>query len=154
MPDSAQLRFKRVLLKVSGEALMGKGSYGIDPVTANRIANEIKTVTDLGAEVCLVIGGGNIFRGISGAAAGLERHRRLHGHAGDRDERAGHAERAGGYRRADPGAVGNPDVDHLRALHPPPGVRHMEKGRWSSSRPEPAIPSSPPIPPPPCARPK
>ncbi len=73
MPDSAQLRFKRVLLKVSGEALMGKGSYGIDPVTANRIANEIKAVTDLGAEVCLVIGGGNIFRGISGAAAGLER---------------------------------------------------------------------------------
>ncbi len=73
MPDSAQLRFKRVLLKVSGEALMGDGSYGIDPATANRIANEIKSVTDLGAEVCLVIGGGNIFRGISGAAAGLER---------------------------------------------------------------------------------
>lgn len=73
MPDSAQLRFKRVLLKVSGEALMGDGAYGIDPATANRIANEIKSVTDLGAEVCLVIGGGNIFRGISGAAAGLER---------------------------------------------------------------------------------
>jgi uridylate kinase len=73
MPDSAQLRFKRVLLKVSGEALMGEGAYGVDPVTANRIANEIKSVTDLGAEVCLVIGGGNIFRGISGAAAGLER---------------------------------------------------------------------------------
>lgn len=52
---------------------MGDGAYGIDPVTANRIANEIKSVTDLGAEVCLVIGGGNIFRGISGAAAGLER---------------------------------------------------------------------------------
>jgi len=74
MPDdSAQLRFKRVLLKVSGEALMGDGAYGIDPVTANRIAHEIKSVTDLGTEVCLVIGGGNIFRGISGAAAGLER---------------------------------------------------------------------------------
>ena len=52
---------------------MGEGAYGVDPVTANRIANEIKSVTDLGAEVCLVIGGGNIFRGISGAAAGLER---------------------------------------------------------------------------------
>ena len=74
MPDdSAQLRFKRVLLKVSGEALMGDGAYGIDPVTANRIAHEIKSVTDLGTEVCLVIGGGNIFRGVSGAAAGLER---------------------------------------------------------------------------------
>lgn len=73
MPDNARLRFKRVLLKVSGEALMGEGSFGIDPETANRIANEIKSVTDLGAQVCLVIGGGNIFRGISGAAAGLER---------------------------------------------------------------------------------
>lgn len=73
MPDSAQTRFKRVLLKVSGEALMGEGAYGIDPTTANRIAHEIKSVTDLGAQVCLVIGGGNIFRGISGAAAGLER---------------------------------------------------------------------------------
>ena len=73
MPDKAQLRFKRVLLKVSGEALMGEGAFGIDPETANRIANEIKSVTDLGAQVCLVIGGGNIFRGISGAAAGLER---------------------------------------------------------------------------------
>ena len=52
---------------------MGEGAYGIDPSTANRIANEIKSVTDLGAEVCLVIGGGNIFRGMSGAAAGLER---------------------------------------------------------------------------------
>ena len=73
MPDNTQLRFKRVLLKVSGEALMGAGSFGIDPETADRIANEIKSVTDLGAQVCLVIGGGNIFRGISGAAAGLER---------------------------------------------------------------------------------
>lgn len=73
MPDNTELRFKRVLLKVSGEALMGDGSFGIDPGTANRIANEIKSVTDLGAQVCLVIGGGNIFRGISGAAAGLER---------------------------------------------------------------------------------
>jgi len=73
MPDNAQLRFKRVLLEVSGEALMGEGAFGIDPETANRIANEIKSVTDLGAQVCLVIGGGNIFRGISGAAAGLER---------------------------------------------------------------------------------
>jgi len=52
---------------------MGEGAFGIDPETANRIASEIKSVTDLGAQVCLVIGGGNIFRGISGAAAGLER---------------------------------------------------------------------------------
>ncbi len=73
MTESDRLRFKRVLLKVSGEALMGDRQYGIDPGTVDRIANEIKSVTDIGGEVCLVIGGGNIFRGISGAAAGLER---------------------------------------------------------------------------------
>ena len=73
MADGDQLRFKRVLLKVSGEALMGDNRFGIDPGTVDRIANEIKAVTDLEGEVCLVIGGGNIFRGISGAAAGLER---------------------------------------------------------------------------------
>ena len=73
MAESDQLRFKRVLLKVSGEALMGDRQYGIDPGTVDRISNEIKSVTDLGGEVCLVIGGGNVFRGISGAAAGLER---------------------------------------------------------------------------------
>ncbi|MEE2662453.1 MAG: UMP kinase [Pseudomonadota bacterium] len=67
------LRFKRVLLKVSGEALMGKDDFGIDPQTVHRIANEIKEVAEIGGEVCLVIGGGNIFRGMSGAAAGLER---------------------------------------------------------------------------------
>ncbi|MEC7488434.1 MAG: UMP kinase [Pseudomonadota bacterium] len=67
------LRYKRVLLKVSGEALVGENEFGIDPATVDRIAHEIKSVIDIGAEVCLVIGGGNIFRGISGAAAGLER---------------------------------------------------------------------------------
>lgn len=73
MGESGQAHFKRVLLKVSGEALMGENSFGIDPDTVDRIANEIKSVTELGTEVCLVIGGGNIFRGISGAAQGLER---------------------------------------------------------------------------------
>ena len=73
MSDPVQLRCKRVLLKVSGEALMGDNAFGIDPKTVERISNEIKTVTELGAQVCLVIGGGNIFRGISGEAAGLER---------------------------------------------------------------------------------
>lgn len=73
MVDGDQIRFKRVLLKVSGEALMGDNQFGIDPGTVDRVAHEIKAVIDLGGEVCLVIGGGNIFRGISGAAAGLER---------------------------------------------------------------------------------
>ncbi|NWG47244.1 MAG: UMP kinase [Alphaproteobacteria bacterium] len=64
---------RRVLLKVSGEALMGRESYGIDIETVDRIAREIRAVTDIGIEVCLVIGGGNIFRGLSGAASGMER---------------------------------------------------------------------------------
>src|ERR1700744_2376638 len=64
--------YKRVLLKVSGEALMGDREYGLDSETVERVAREVKTVVELGIEVCLVIGGGNIFRGISGAAQGLE----------------------------------------------------------------------------------
>jgi uridylate kinase len=74
MAESGQgPKFKRVLLKVSGEALMGEQSFGIDPGMLAKVASEIKAVTDLGVQVCLVIGGGNIFRGISGAAQGLER---------------------------------------------------------------------------------
>lgn len=69
----AKARFKRVLLKVSGEALMGEGDYGIEPATVNRIAKDIKDVVDLDIEVCLVIGGGNIFRGVSGASVGMDR---------------------------------------------------------------------------------
>lgn len=66
-------RFKRVLLKISGEALMGEGSYGIEPETVDRIARDIKNVIDLGVQVCLVVGGGNIFRGIKGEAMGIDR---------------------------------------------------------------------------------
>jgi len=65
--------YKRVLLKVSGEALMGDREYGLDPETVDRVATEVQAVVALGIEVCLVIGGGNIFRGISGAAQGMER---------------------------------------------------------------------------------
>ena len=65
--------YKRVLLKISGESLMGNLSYGIDPEMVARVAGEVKSVTDQGVQVSLVIGGGNIFRGISGAAAGMER---------------------------------------------------------------------------------
>lgn len=65
--------YKRVLLKLSGEALMGDGEYGLDPVTVNRVAEEIKSVVKMGVQVCAVIGGGNIFRGVSGAASGMDR---------------------------------------------------------------------------------
>ena len=66
-------KFRRVLLKISGEALMGDGQYGIDVGTVDRIATEISQARQSGVEICLVIGGGNIFRGLSGAAGGMDR---------------------------------------------------------------------------------
>ncbi|WP_375595962.1 UMP kinase [Algihabitans albus] len=65
--------YKRVLLKVSGEALMGQRDYGLEPETVDRLAEEIEAVHGMGVELCLVIGGGNIFRGVSGAARGMDR---------------------------------------------------------------------------------
>lgn len=65
--------YKRVLIKLSGEALMGDRQYGIDPTTIDRIAREIVQVHEMGVEIALVIGGGNIFRGVSGAAYGMDR---------------------------------------------------------------------------------
>ena len=65
--------FKRVLLKLSGEALMGDLEYGADPARITAIAEQVKTVTDRGVEMAIVVGGGNIYRGLSGAAAGMDR---------------------------------------------------------------------------------
>ncbi len=65
--------YDRVMLKISGEALMGDQGYGLHPPTIARIADEIESVQQMGVEVCLVIGGGNIFRGLQGAAQGMER---------------------------------------------------------------------------------
>src|SRR6202046_1614528 len=70
---SPDLKYRRVLLKISGEGLMGERDYGLDPAVVARIAEEIKAVHALGVEVCVVIGGGNIFRGVSAAAVGMER---------------------------------------------------------------------------------
>jgi uridylate kinase len=70
---SDQPAYKRVLLKVSGEALMGTREYGLDTATCKRIAEDVRGVVELGVQVCLVIGGGNIFRGIAGAASGMDR---------------------------------------------------------------------------------
>lgn len=66
-------RFRRVLLKISGEALMGQDAYGINLAAVDRIAGEIREAMQAGFQLCLVTGGGNIFRGIAGAAAGMER---------------------------------------------------------------------------------
>jgi uridylate kinase len=65
--------YKRILLKLSGEALMGDDAYGINRMTINNIAAQIKEVVDLGVQVAIVIGGGNIFRGVAPAAAGMDR---------------------------------------------------------------------------------
>ena len=69
----ASLAYKRVLLKLSGEALMGSQGYGVDPSVAARVAEEIKEVHGLGVELAIVIGGGNIFRGLSATAQGMDR---------------------------------------------------------------------------------
>ncbi len=69
----AQPLYRRVLLKISGEALMGPQGYGLHPPTVLRIAEEVKSVRELGVEICMVIGGGNIFRGLQLSAQGMER---------------------------------------------------------------------------------
>ena len=73
MPADAKPAYRRILLKLSGEALMGEQAYGLEAATLKRIASEVKAVHDRGLEICLVIGGGNIFRGVSGAAEGMDR---------------------------------------------------------------------------------
>jgi len=65
--------FKRVMLKISGEALMGDQGFGLHPPTVERIAREVQSVHSMGVEICMVIGGGNIFRGLQGSAQGMER---------------------------------------------------------------------------------
>jgi uridylate kinase len=72
-PAAQGVAFKRVLLKLSGEALMGDLDYGADPGRIAAIAEQVKTVTDRGVEMAIVVGGGNIYRGLSAAAAGMDR---------------------------------------------------------------------------------
>lgn len=67
------VNYKRVLLKLSGEALMGDGEYGLEPATVKRVAEDVKEAVQAGVEVCIVIGAGNIFRGVSGASEGMDR---------------------------------------------------------------------------------
>src|SRR4051794_26498402 len=73
MADDGKPRYSRVLLKISGEALMGLQSYGIDLETVDRIASDVADAVRGGTQMCLVIGGGNIFRGLAGAAQGIDR---------------------------------------------------------------------------------
>lgn len=73
LTESFCMKHKRVLLKLSGEALMGKNNHGIDPIRLNDYALEIKEIHEIGTEIAIVIGGGNIFRGVSGASKGMDR---------------------------------------------------------------------------------
>ena len=73
MSDSARSRFSRILVKLSGEALMGGGDYGIDPAMLKRIAGEIQEIVQMGTQLAVVVGGGNIFRGAGLARAGMDR---------------------------------------------------------------------------------
>src|SRR6056297_839420 len=71
--DGVRPKYRRVMLKISGEALMGDQGFGLHPPTVERVAREVKSVNDLGVEICMVIGSGNIFRGLQGSAQGMER---------------------------------------------------------------------------------
>ncbi|MBA4118150.1 MAG: UMP kinase [Candidatus Puniceispirillum sp.] len=71
--DDTTRPYRRLLIKLSGEALMGSSQYGIDPGTVQRIASEIQTLHDDGFDLCIVVGGGNIFRGVNGEAQGIDR---------------------------------------------------------------------------------
>ena len=73
MPAGTNLKYKRILLKFSGEALMGEQNFGIDPAVLQRIAAEVKELVEAGVQIAVVVGGGNIFRGISLAASGMDR---------------------------------------------------------------------------------
>jgi uridylate kinase len=73
LSEKTQVRFRRILLKLSGEALLGSAGYGIDPTVVRRLAQEVIEVRDLGVEVALVVGGGNIFRGLKASAGGMDR---------------------------------------------------------------------------------
>jgi uridylate kinase len=73
MPSESEPTYKRVLLKLSGEALMGEKQYGIDPAVTAQIAKDVKEIQQLGVEIAIVIGGGNIFRGLAASARGVDR---------------------------------------------------------------------------------
>ena len=128
--STAPLKYRRILLKLSGEALMGNVDYGIDPVVISDLAAEIVAVQRAGAEVGLVIGGGNIFRGAGLAAAGMDRvtgdHMGMLATVINALAMADALEKEGGFARV-MSAIKINEVceDYIRRR----AIRHMEKGR-------------------------
>ena len=135
---------------------MGKQAYGIDPEMVAAVAQQVKDVVNLGVEVCLVIGGGNIFRGVSGAAAGMERATGDYmGMAGNGDERAGDAERAGNTRHGRHGSCPrSPSAPCASPTSAAVRCAISKSAGWSFLPLAQAIRFSPPIRRPRCARPK
>ena len=126
---SADLKYRRVLLKLSGEALMGAREYGLDPEMVGRIASEIQSVHALGVEICVVIGGGNIFRGVSGSAVGMERasadYMGMLATVINSLAMQNELERCGVDH---PRAVGDLDASDLRTIYPPAGIAASREG--------------------------
>jgi len=125
-----RIKYHRILLKLSGEALMGRFDYGIDPETIGRLADEVMEIRELGVEVALVIGGGNIFRGAGLAEAGMDRvtgdHMGMLATVINALAMQDALEKRGGYARV-MSAIKINDVceDFIRRR----AIRHLEKGR-------------------------
>ena len=113
-------RYRRVLLKLSGEGLMGSREYGLDPDMVAMVAQEVKAVHGMGVQVCLVIGGGNIFRGVSAAASGMDRAAATTWACWPPSSIRWPCRARWSARAAHPRPVGDPDDHGVRALHPPP----------------------------------
>ena len=127
---SAPIKYRRILLKVSGESLAGEKKFGLDPATLRAIAREIKDVADRQVDVGIVVGGGNIFRGLDAAARDRPGRGRLHGHAGHRHQRRGPAGRLGKSRGAHPGHERHCDGNEVAEPYiRRRAMRHLEKGR-------------------------
>lgn len=130
MADSSNLPFRRILLKLSGEALLGNADYGIDPQTLARVATEVSAIIQLGIQVGIVIGGGNIFRGAGLARAGMDRvtadHMGMLATIINALAMQDALERAGAYARV-MSALQIHEVceDYIRRR----AIRHLEKGR-------------------------
>jgi len=130
MIETARPAFKRILLKLSGEALMGEMDYGIDPGYIRQMALDVKAVSDIGVEVAMVIGGGNIFRGAGLAEAGMDRvtgdHMGMLATVINCLSMQDAIENAGAYCRVMSALpINNVCEDYIRRR----AVRHLEKGR-------------------------
>ena len=129
MNDRQGARYSRILVKLSGEALMGAGDYGVDPAVLKRIAGEINDIAQMGVQVAVVIGGGNIFRGAGLARAGMDRVTGDHmGMLATVMNALAMQDALGELRALRAGDVGHPHQSGVRGLHPaargaPPGKR-------------------------------